>query len=288
MSKSLWDSVKSNYSNAYSYMLGGPGTWNGAMAAAENFGGYFSNIDAANSAAEGNARSAEEARLNRDLQKEFAQNGVRWRVEDAKKAGIHPLAALGASGASYSPVSSTFQSAPDPIASTMSSLGQNLSRSMMTTRTGPEKQMQQLQLENQQLQNDYLRSQIAMNNSAQLGPSMPSNGTVTKPAELTASAKGHPSQEAGKVNSLAWSQTETGLVPVPSKDTKERIEDNMIQEVGWALRNNLMPNLGGGEAPPKSLLPPGATGWKWSYRNQEYQPDYTRYPYDYRTDGKGG
>lgn len=39
-------------------------------------------------------------------QKEFAQNQIRWRVDDAKAAGLHPLFALGQSSASYSP--STF------------------------------------------------------------------------------------------------------------------------------------------------------------------------------------
>ena len=29
------------------------------------------------------------------MQKEFAQKGIRWKVEDAKQAGIHPLYALG-------------------------------------------------------------------------------------------------------------------------------------------------------------------------------------------------
>lgn len=38
-------------------------------------------------------------------QKEFAQHGLRWRVEDAKAAGLHPLSALGAQGLpAYSPV----------------------------------------------------------------------------------------------------------------------------------------------------------------------------------------
>jgi hypothetical protein len=31
------------------------------------------------------------------LQKEMAKNGIQWRVADAKKAGLHPLAALGMS-----------------------------------------------------------------------------------------------------------------------------------------------------------------------------------------------
>lgn len=40
-------------------------------------------------------------------QKEFAKKGIQWRAEDARKAGIHPLAALGAQTAQYSPVGDT-------------------------------------------------------------------------------------------------------------------------------------------------------------------------------------
>ena len=43
------------------------------------------------------------AGMNYKAQKEFAQNGIRWKVEDAKRAGIHPLYALGASTQGYSP-----------------------------------------------------------------------------------------------------------------------------------------------------------------------------------------
>lgn len=38
------------------------------------------------------------------VQREFAQHGIRWRVEDAKAAGLHPLFALGGGGASYTPM----------------------------------------------------------------------------------------------------------------------------------------------------------------------------------------
>lgn len=40
---------------------------------------------------------------NADLQKEFAQNSLQWKVQDAKKAGIAPEIALGAQGYSASP-----------------------------------------------------------------------------------------------------------------------------------------------------------------------------------------
>lgn len=43
------------------------------------------------------------AQQNIDMQKEFAQHGVTWRVEDATRAGLHPLFALQGSGAAFSP-----------------------------------------------------------------------------------------------------------------------------------------------------------------------------------------
>lgn len=39
-----------------------------------------------------------------DYQKDLAHKAIRWRVKDARKAGIHPLYALGASPGTYSPV----------------------------------------------------------------------------------------------------------------------------------------------------------------------------------------
>lgn len=38
-----------------------------------------------------------------DRQDQYAQNSVQWRVKDARKAGIHPLAALGMSPYNYKP-----------------------------------------------------------------------------------------------------------------------------------------------------------------------------------------
>lgn len=48
--------------------------------------------------------ASDSASKNTAYQKEFAQKGIGWRVKDAKSSGIHPLAALNASGASYTPV----------------------------------------------------------------------------------------------------------------------------------------------------------------------------------------
>lgn len=48
---------------------------------------------------------------NLAAQKEFAQHGIRWKVEDAKQAGLHPLFGAGLTGASFSP---SFQAVPSP------------------------------------------------------------------------------------------------------------------------------------------------------------------------------
>lgn len=115
-----------------------------------------------------NRRDQKKANVqNTDLQKEFAQNGIRWRVADAKAAGLHPLAALGASGATYSPsvqVGSMGQSVAD--------MGQDISRAVYANASAAERKEEQtrlqayndaqlkLQTQNMSLQNDLIKQQI--------------------------------------------------------------------------------------------------------------------------------
>lgn len=97
-----------------------------------------------------------------ELQREFAQNGLRWKVEDAQRAGVHPLAALGATGASYSPVGL----GDNDTASGLSGMGQDIGRAIDATRTQPERmgavsaKMEALGLERAGLENELLRAQI--------------------------------------------------------------------------------------------------------------------------------
>lgn len=113
---------------------------------------------------------------NANLQREFAQNGIRWRVEDAQRAGIHPLYALGAQ---------THQASPVHVGTNFAAAGQDFSRAMEATRTGPERvnaQLQALTLERAGLENELLRSQIAGSKAAllrQVGPAMPDGVTNT-------------------------------------------------------------------------------------------------------------
>lgn len=82
---------------------------------------------------------------NMNTQKQYAQNGIQWRVEDAKKAGIHPLAALGAHTTSFTPIS-----VGSELGDAMQRIGQNLSTH----------QQQKQQADAMQLQNTFNKKQI--------------------------------------------------------------------------------------------------------------------------------
>lgn len=138
-------------------------------AGASLIGGFLgkSSQDKANEIAQQNAAN------NIALQKEFAQNAIQWKVADAEKAGIHPIYALGGSTTSFAPVSVGVSGA-NPLADSMSSMGQNVARAAAAYSSpkdrlgaaaqvaqGQELQYNKLKLENMELQNAALRSKVA-------------------------------------------------------------------------------------------------------------------------------
>lgn len=94
-----------------------------------------------------------EAEKNRQLQEEFAKNGIQWKVADAQAAGLSPLYAL-SGGASYSPGPLPVMQLPDmTFGKALSNMGQNVSRAAMAAQTEEERQKQALSI-------DLVRSQI--------------------------------------------------------------------------------------------------------------------------------
>lgn len=228
------------------------------------------------------------------LQKQFAKNAIQWRVADAEKAGIHPLYALGASTTSFSPVS-VGSSGADPLAASLSSMGQDLTRAAAANRStddrmaalsklGTEQQIRanELKLSNMELQNTILAKKVQDLIGASTPPGapgaadnylIPGQGSTSgiKPDALkVAPAGGAPSGEAGAITDIGWARTSTGWAPVPSKDVKERIEDQAIPEFMWALRNNILPSFGINQVPPPTK-PPEGKEWRWNWLRQEYQ-----------------
>lgn len=217
---------------------------------------------------------------NLQYQREFAQQGIRWRVEDAKAAGIHPLYALGAGGASFSP---SFQ-AGDAGAKyrALTRFGQDVSRSVQATMTQGERvqtaQMNALNLENAKLQNNLLEHQILDLKRGWENPPMPDVRDV--PLRRTSTEKGAPWSESGHLGDVGWANTPTGFAPVPAGDIHERIEDKFIPELMWAIRNHAIPSMSLGAIGSKPSLEkmrqrfPDADGVAFNPVRQEWVPQY--------------
>lgn len=114
------------------------------------------------------------AEQNIKLQKQFAQEGIQWKVADAKKAGVHPLYALGAQTASFSPVA-----VGSPLGGAIADMGQNIGRAVEASRSPRDKaasyeaRVAELQLTNMELQNEMLGSRIALLRQAGQPPGVP-------------------------------------------------------------------------------------------------------------------
>ena len=161
-----------------------------------------------------NKQNKQQFDANMALQREFAQKGIQWRVADAKKAGIHPLAAMGANTASASPVMAGEHQ--NPYAG-LSNMGQNISRAMLATMSREQKAQKMLETQNMRLRNEILNQELiswkARNNQSQTIPMGEEVQTVKK--QRIANAPETQSVEAGTVTDRSYSFTGTGLATNP-------------------------------------------------------------------------
>ena len=101
----------------------------------------ISNLKAVQAA---NAANKKITDKDRALQREFAQHGTRWKVEDARAAGIHPLYSLGGSGATYTPsaipmMAGRSDAYQKPRSNLAQNMGQDITRAIDSTRTSLER-----------------------------------------------------------------------------------------------------------------------------------------------------
>lgn len=133
-------------------------------------------------------KANQQAQANRQediaLQREFAQNSIQWKANDAKAAGISKLAALGAPTTSYSPVSTGSTSSDYSF---LGNAGQNIGRAMAAG-AGPgggsaavNRAVQAIQMEGLQLDNDLKRTQIASIQKNFTQPGTPPPYTIDGP-----------------------------------------------------------------------------------------------------------
>lgn len=175
-------------------------------------------------------------------QKEFAQHGIRWRVADAQAAGIHPLAALGVPLQQVSPIA-----VGDTMGSAFASAGQDIGRAIDAKRTAGErvdavtKTMRDLQLQRMGLENELLAAKIAVTRQAGQPPAMPGALVEDEPLRRVVGLPGQEHQEPGGISDVGYVRSRYGGAIVPSYDVKQRIEDQMLPEFQWFIRNNILP-----------------------------------------------
>lgn len=219
------------------------------------------------------------ARAQMDMQREFAQQGIRWKVADAKAAGIHPLAALGVMPTSYSPVSvggsypdSSFGDRGVDVGGSLANMGQGLGRAIAATQSKEERVLTAFELKRQEqelvrgdLENQVLASKLAIAQQG-LGPGMPSSvGGVAGGANPEAQILG---------------TTTGGVTTHPSKSSKAEDEFGAPLMAEMLYRNRLLPMLGA--APPAIVVQqikkmyPNATGAYWDYAKWDWQPTFDK------------
>lgn len=143
----------------------------------------------------------EMAQQNIKVQKQFARQGIRWKVEDAKAAGIHPVYALGAPTSSFTPVSFS-ASADNSMGQAIASMGQDVGRAINATRTGSEREdafqttVKNLTLQKMGLENDLLASQISKLKAAP-NPPLPDVGPLPPIPEANKQGERPPLQLGG-------------------------------------------------------------------------------------------
>lgn len=193
------------------------------------------------------------AERNIALQKEFAQHGVRWKLEDAKAAGIHPVAALGGGGASFAPitvgeVSAPPERRPSQIGNAMMDMGQNISRAVKASSdimTRQQLEANELDLEAKRLEIQILGQRLTGLQRSQVGPAQPSLSAVSP-------------EEKVMQPDITYTKTKTGgVAPVPSEAFADRAEDQFLPQLAWAARNLLLPM-------DPDRPPPKGTVWSWN------------------------
>lgn len=227
-------------------------------------------------------------------QKEFAQSGIQWKVQDAEKAGIHPLYALGAQTSSYAP-----QSVGGSDYSFLGDAGQNIGRAIDSTRSQSQRAQAlaqtaaQIQIEGLQLDNDIKRAQLAssmaLTRQPGSGPAFQNPSTMPGLSGLSGQGDtlqidgptlqvekkispitpGQPHAELGIAPEVGWYRTANGgIAPMVPESLSESFEQDWPSFYQWYYRNKVVPVA----TPPEKPRP----GYYWKY-NPIYG-EYTQVP----------
>lgn len=239
------------------------------------------------------------------FERQAAQQGIQWRVADAKLAGISPLVALGAPTFNPGAISVGGGNFDNPYAGAgagLSSMGQDLSRAAMAAQTEDTRMQTVLaaekiradtmassgEAEKNAAQAGYYRALTDKVSGAMIGPAIappggrhfvegqgvPVGTVKTEPSKSISDAGGSHSVEAGITPAVKPVQMPNGGIdPQPSLGTSVGATG---ETVGYTIRNRLNPPSGfhvgwdGAWYPDK-----GSTWWDRPFGYSRNSPDRT-------------
>lgn len=169
----------------------------------------------------GEKSADQRAAQNIAAQREFAQNAISWKVADARRAGISPLAALGASTTSFSNV----VGGEAKVGEAVGDMGQDISRAATAYSNREQKTLllkgAALDLEGKGLDNDIKRAELADKVRKVTSPGSPPGVNMPSTGVLPGGSSNWPI---------------TTSVPIEPKD-KEEVE-NQLRMWGINLAND--------------------------------------------------
>lgn len=188
--------------------------------------------------------------FNAKKQEEFAKNSITWKAQDAERAGISKIFAMGAPTHSFSPVST----------GDFSNFGNELDKKMGTGSTGStttnkvvgiNSEIQRAQLDGLRIDNDIKRAELAskiniatqpgaghlLDRDVKTGPDGVSFERKIEPAGSS------PNKSFGVSPEVSMYRTKDGYAPQIPQQLQEAFESDALSRWQWNARNKILPYI---------------------------------------------
>lgn len=238
------------------------------------------------------AMQSKQDELNYQRQKEFAQNSLQWKVQDAKKAGLHPLAAIGANSSLYSPTSS----AGGGLGDALSNAGQMVSQGFQNRL---QEQYYKLSMQRMALENERIKAETNALNRQGQSP-QPSQAVIKTPKGTIVNKQGVKLDKTSYYNAVPEPSGYAFVVNPKFSDSADseyllKLNNTFNKHVSaprfWDMVKHTLPKLSNDK---KYILEREADGWHarivdkkesylfnagvFTYDPSEKKTDYSKYP----------
>lgn len=224
--------------------------WIGAAIAgvASLVGGIMSSRSASKAAKANRQAQLSDMEKNLAYQKEFAQHGVEWTAESARRAGVDPAIAMGQSSTYYPTNYQPTNTGKDY--SFIGQMGQDIKGAFSRTANKAQRELLALQLERAHLENDYalIRNIKAgkemINMDTQAGPGMPNSvGPYGESDDVILNSSGRishtPDQRTRSHRSNAGETAATQPFHTTWIDKDGRLRTTVQEKAGEVLESDL-------------------------------------------------